>query len=69
MIVKVQISSYTTANKQQMIIYNKEHTAHFEGDLTEEVKRKMGAKLKAYFYAVVKYGRIIIDDEAPPQFW
>lgn len=69
MIVKVQLSEYTTANKQQMLIYNKDHTAHYEGDLTDEIRRKMGAKFKAFFYAVVKNGRIIIDDEAPPQFW
>lgn len=69
MIVKVQLSEYTTAHKQQMIIYDKVHIAHFEGDVTDEVKRAMGPKFKAFFYATLKHGRVHLHEEAPPQFW
>ncbi len=69
MIVKVQVSQYTMATKQQMLIYDKKKAYYYEGDLTDEVRKKMGAKLKAYFYATMKDARLIIDDEALAQVW
>jgi len=66
MIVKVQISQFP---KQQMLIYDKKHAYHYEGDVTDNIRRKMGTKFKAYFYATIKDGRLIVDDEALAQVW
>jgi hypothetical protein len=69
MIVKVQVSQYTMATRQQMLIYDKKRSYYYEGNLTDEVRHKMGAKLKAYFYATLKDNHLVIDDEALAQVW
>lgn len=69
MIVKVQLSEYTTHEVQQVLIYNEDRQVWFEGPATESHLILMFGRKKAYFNATTKNGQIVIDDEVPAQEW
>lgn len=69
-IVKVQRSVFTNAPKPQMLIYNKGRTVEFEGDLTDDVAKLLGERLKAFFHARIdNKGVVHLDKPAPDQSW
>lgn len=71
MIVKVQLSVFTTAmpSRQQALIYDSARTTYFSGAAPEWIKTKMGTALKAYFHAEIIAGAIRLNDQAPDQPW
>lgn len=70
MIVKVQQSQFTSSGSRQMLVYNKDSTVQFEGDLTEEVGDILGDKPKAYFEAKINAkNEIQIIKEVQTQKW
>jgi hypothetical protein len=69
MIVKVQLSMFTTEHVQQALVYNEDRSVLFEGPAAKDVLSLMGEKLKAYFHADLKNGVLQINEEAPEQEW
>jgi hypothetical protein len=75
-IVKIQVSQYTNTKEKQILIYNKDKTFIYQGDIDEGIEQALKGRVKAYFYA-----RIISADssitipsleilrEAPTQEW
>ena len=70
MIVKVQLSLFTTAAARQVMIYNRDRSIEFQMDATDGVIEKMDGRPKAFFFAALcKDGSIDLLDEAPFQNW
>lgn len=70
-IVKVQISLFSSKPGQQILIYNEDNTAWYEGPADKEIIKAMGKEPKKFFYAKVpkKPGIIELLEEAPWQDW
>jgi len=69
MIVKMQLSTATTAGKQQVLVYDQTRKYSFESDVTEDVKELMKGRLKVYFAARMNGSQIEILDEVEEQDW
>jgi len=54
MIVKVQLSTYTELPVRQVLIYNKDRSVEWQGDITPEIERAMGDTNKAFFEAKMR---------------
>ena len=69
MIVKMQLSTGTTAGSQQVLVYDKTREYVFESDATEDVRQLMKGRLKVYFAARMNGSQIEILDEVDEQDW
>jgi len=69
MIVKVQQSITTNANKPQMLVYSDNRKIEYLGDLTRKVKQRLNGRLKAYFDADIVNRKIELYNEVPEQDW
>jgi hypothetical protein len=69
MIVKIQQSKFTNAEKPQMLVYDKKRIYSFQDELTSEVKNLLKGRDKAYFEAKIMESRIVILDEVEAQDW
>jgi hypothetical protein len=69
-IVKVQSSLYTTDTAQKMLIYNEDKSIYYESHLTEEIKKVLAGRQKAYFeFTLTENNEIRLGKEATPQNW
>jgi hypothetical protein len=68
-IVKVQLSLYTTEVERQVVVYNEDQSIFFEMDAPLDVLELMGERPKAFFYATLKDGTLGLDEQAPWQNW
>lgn len=74
MIVKVQISLYSSTGSTDMLIYNQDRSVMYQDEATPAIKHVMGKELKKYFKAsLVDDGnggkRIQIDKEVAARNW
>ncbi len=69
MIVKVQMSLFTTASCPQVLIYNEDRTVMWQGDAPKGLKKLMKGEPKKFFYATTKNKNIILGEEAEWQDW
>lgn len=69
MIVKVQLSLFTTEKARQVMIYNETRKYQYEGDAPAELVKLMHGEPKRYFYAKVKNGKFELGRRAPEQDW
>jgi hypothetical protein len=68
-IVKIQVSQYTTAGQQQMFIYSKDESVKYQGPITEAVETIMQGRPKIYC-EVKTYGDTIeLIDVVEDQDW
>lgn len=70
-IVKVQVSLFTSEDEPQVLVYSENHKHQYEGPVTEEVIYAMDGEPKKFFYARIpkKPGMIELLEEAPWQSW
>lgn len=68
-IVKVQLSLYTSEPVRQVVVYNEDRSIEFMMDAPADVLELMGDRPKAFFYATLKDGTMGLDEEAPWQEW
>ena len=69
MIVKVQVSLFSTDGTKRMLIYNEDRSTFFEGDLTQEVRKAMDGQPKAYFEAKLIDTKVNLIKKVAPQDW
>ena len=69
LIVKMQRSLATTAEQQQVLIYNEAKTVMLEQELTPELSKWFGDKDKIYAKASFKKGRLTILNTVKAQSW
>lgn len=69
MIVKVQVSLYTTHEARQCLIYDQSQRFRHQGEVSDELMSLMRGRAKAFFYADVHGREFVIGDEAPSQAW
>jgi hypothetical protein len=70
LIVKVQISLFTTETTRQMLVYDRRKSVVFQGDVTQEVLDEMEGDPKAFFHATHRRdGAIELHRRAPWQEW
>lgn len=69
MIVKVQISLFTTAKTRQVRIYNKSRSVDYQGDCDKAILAVMRGEPKAFFKAKIKGEKIELLDHADWQGW
>lgn len=69
-IVKVQISLFSSDNTANVLVYNKDQSVVFEGEVSKEVVKAMKGETKAFFYfTAMKGGYIRLFGKAPWQGW
>jgi hypothetical protein len=70
MVVKVQQSLMTTAQQQQVLIYNEDQTVRFHGALTPELSRRLAGRLKVFMRASLgKDGKINLHEIVEDKNW
>lgn len=69
MVVKVQISQFSSDGKTQMLVYNKARTVKYEGEPPAGLLTKMNGSPKQFFHSEVKNGERILLAVAPWQNW
>lgn len=69
MIVKMQLSTGTTADKQQVLVYDEKRKHTFESEATDAVREMMKGRLKVYFAARMNGTQIEILGEVEDQDW
>lgn len=69
MIVKMQLSLRTTAEKRQVLIYNEARTVEWQGDASEEILKAMGDRDKAFFSARMRGTVIEINEPVYERDW
>ncbi|MEK6880731.1 MAG: hypothetical protein AABY22_14025 [Nanoarchaeota archaeon] len=69
MIFKVQQSITTNRKKQQVLIYNKDKSIMWEGDMPKDVKKALGDRLKAYFYGELIRTKINVNPNYEYEDW
>lgn len=69
MIVKIQLSQFTTGESRRMLMYDRSRMVQHEAEATPEIIELLGDRPKAYFHAEVIGGELMIDEEAPKQDW
>ena len=67
MIIKIQQSIITNAEKPQMLVYSKSKIFTYQADLTKEVKALLKDRPKAYFKAKIINHVINLLDEVEQQ--
>jgi hypothetical protein len=69
MIVKVQISLFSTEEGPQMLIYNKDKSVWYEDAAPDTLMMVMGSSNKKYFYAEIVDTKIQLGRPAKAQNW
>ena len=70
MIIKVQISQFTTTAEKQVLVYNESRTILGEFPLTVEIEEAMQGRIKAFFKAEVSpLGAIELDRMVKDREW
>jgi hypothetical protein len=69
MIVKVQVSMFTSAEEQTVLVYNKDKSVMFQGEATPKVLKMMAGRFKAFFKARMRGKEIDIIKPAKWQDW
>jgi hypothetical protein len=69
MIVKVQLSIFTSGERQRVLIYNADRSVIFEDDASKHIIKKMNGSLKKFFHAEVNNTDIVLGSEASWQNW
>lgn len=69
MIVKVQISQFSSDGKLHVLIYNKDQSVLYEAEATKAIAKLMGDRPKAFFHAILNGSKAEIGLEAPWQDW
>ncbi len=74
MLVKIQISQFSSDSNVHMLIYDKKRSVRIEQVATPEILKKMKGRPKAFFNAVMNKPKgaepnIDIQEEAPWQNW
>lgn len=69
MIVKVQISQFSSDGKTRMLVYNEDRTVKYEGEATAEIITKMKGLPKQFFHSEIKNWERLIQQQAPWQNW
>lgn len=65
MIFKVQ----QALNDNKVLVYNKDRSLYYQGNVPKDVKSLIGNKLKAYYEAKIKGEEIVLDYEVSKQDW
>jgi hypothetical protein len=68
-IVKIQQSFSTSASKRQMLIYNENRSVMWQSELTDDIRKLLHNRPKAYFNAEIVNDKIKVLDEAEAQKW
>ncbi len=68
-IVKVQLSQYTTDNKQRMLIYDEKRIWQLECQAPEKIIKILNGRPKAYFNAQLIRGELVLEGEVSTQNW
>jgi hypothetical protein len=68
-IVKVQLSLYTTAAQRMMLVYNQDRSYQQEVPAPDPVVRLMNGLNKAYFEASMFRGELTLDEQVDDQPW
>jgi len=68
-LVKIQKSIVTTHKRPQVLVYNKDKSVMWEGDLTKEVEALMKNETKAYFEAKLEGTKVVIGSRVSEQCW
>lgn len=72
MIVKVQVSLFTSDDIPTVLVYNEDRSHRYEGPIIKGLMKKMNGYPKKFFWANVNLSRpdlIDILEEAPWQKW
>lgn len=70
MIVKVQVSLFTSHTTQRVLTYNEDRSVLLETDINPSIKAKMKGRPKAYFHAhACANKKLSLDAEAESQEW
>lgn len=69
MVVKVQLSLFTSEEKRQCMVNSMDGSVIFIMTVTDGVLKIMGHDVKAFFHAEIKNGLLEIGDRAPWQEW
>jgi hypothetical protein len=69
MVVKVQVSLFTTEAKRQVLIYDESREHRFEGDASEDVLKLMGRDPKAFFNATLKGTTFVLGKRTSWRDW
>lgn len=69
MILKVQVSLFTTEVSKQALVYNEDRSVHWHGDADDDLLRAMGGSAKDFFYGSFEDGKVTLDRRAPWQGW
>lgn len=69
MIVKVQISQFSSDGIKYMFFYNRSRSIMEERNLTEEVLKAMKGRAKAFFKVNITPDSFSIIEEVPDQDW
>ena len=68
-VVKMQRSLATTAERRQILVYNESRTVRIEQDLTPDLDKWFGTQDKVYAKASYKKGRLTIHGLVKAQSW
>lgn len=68
-IVKVQLPIAGNGHLDDVMVYNENKTIMMITPAPRGMRRRMRGELKAYFYAHVEKGWVVIDEKAPWQDW
>lgn len=69
MIVKVQVSQFSSDGVTRCLIYNADRSFTYEGGLNQDMVDVMAGRPKAYFEAIMGSGGLEIGDEVTEQDW
>lgn len=70
MIVKVQLSLFSSSETRIVLVYNKNRKYLWEGEVTKEIEQVMNGQVKAFFYAKInKENKFELIGKAPWQTW
>jgi len=70
-IVKVQLSLYTTESERQVLIHDETRSVFYMMSLSQfpSVEEKMAGDIRAFFNAIITNGQIKLGDRVQEQDW
>lgn len=69
MIVKVQMSKFSSDGVKRCLIYTKDRAFKYEGGMNDDMVQTMAGRDKAFFEASMGPEGLEIADELPDQGW
>lgn len=69
MILKVQLSLFTTADRPRLLVYNKDRSVFWEGPLTKKLANVLGDAPKQFWVGDVKKAKVLLQKKAAWQSW